>query len=185
MKCDRCGFEFEDDQTGCPFCETGSESCEGNEIKRLTLEDFKGRMKWYNFLVYFLLFAGAFFNLATAIQYIFGLHYGDTATANRVYAVFPGMKGLDLFLGVCSLLVSVFALITRFSLRRFRENAPTLITAYYLISPVLSFIYVLIGSLITDTSLFESNLTVSMVGGIVLVILNERYFNARKDLFVN
>lgn len=85
-------------------------------------------MKWFKFLIYFALFAGAVINLAYGITYISGDIYeiqtNGQATSEMVYSLFSGLKAVDVFYGVVMILIGGFSIFTRFRLSQYRKNGP-------------------------------------------------------------
>ena len=74
-------------------------------------------MRWFKFLIYFSLFAGALLNLGNAVIYLTGSGYDGKA--DLVWAFFDGLKGLDTFMGIACILIAIFQVFTRFKLSSF------------------------------------------------------------------
>lgn len=144
-------------------------------------------MKWFKFLIYFSLWAGAVLNAITAIGMLTGSIYG--AEAELVYAVFSDLKGLDTLMGVLSLALAAFGIFTRFRLAGYKRNGPLMLMIVYIASALLNLIYV-IGlnaalpsialEMIDTTSAYSS-----IISSVVMVIVNHIYFKKRSHLFIH
>ncbi len=64
-------------------------------------DKFNGhQMGWYKFLIYFALFAGAFFNVCYAVLYMTGSIYEtEQIDPLTVYSLYPGVKAVDIVYG--------------------------------------------------------------------------------------
>lgn len=144
-------------------------------------------MKWFKFLIYFALFAGAVMNVINGFSLLTGTAYEGNADA--VYRVFPDLKAVDMLCGVLSLGLAAFGIFTRFQLSGYRRQGPTML----LISYVAVFIYDLVYIFgvraaipayaidMIDFTPMYSNIAVS----VVMVFVNYSYFKKRSHLFVN
>ncbi len=152
-------------------------------------------MKWYKFLIYFALFAGALVNFSSGFSTITGQVYsiesGGTISADDVYAVFDGLQTLDMIYGLVGIAMAVYAIFVRFALAGFKKYAPNMIVAYYAIGTVSSFLYNLIGSNIIKEGtnglidVSDSGIGISLAIGALMTSLNSAYFAKRKDMFQN
>jgi len=82
----------------------------------------------------------------------------------------------------------LLALTTRFYLAGFYKQGPTLLNVYYIANPVFNLIYLIALTAVLPASArgdAEHNLIGSVLGGVVMLILNKVYFDKRKHLFVN
>lgn len=68
-------------------------------------DKFNGhQMGWYKFLIYFALFAGAFFNVCYAVLYMTGSIYKtEQIDPLTVYSLYPGVKRLTSCMAYCFL----------------------------------------------------------------------------------
>ena len=142
-------------------------------------------MKWFKFLIYFALFAGAVLNLIGAIPYFIGSAYG--ADSAQIYSYFKGLRTVDLIYGVLCLGLVALALVARFSLSGFKKNGPTMLYILYGANILFGIIYAIaVGIVCHDMSIaFSSGTIGSLVGSGVMLAVNIVYFNKRKHLFVN
>ena len=142
-------------------------------------------MKWYNFIVKFALFAAFALNAINGISFFFGLQYGSNGSL--IYNVYPNLRLLDIFYGLSMIALSIMCLITRQALYCYKKKGPTLLLTLQLLNVVISIAYLSIFSSILETSIKEinsqSNLSISIIGTIILAIICHFYFKKRKDMF--
>ncbi len=125
-------------------------------------------MKWHNFLIYFSLWAAGIINIAVGIIY---LVYPATDSFNY-YMYDIGEVAL---MGFFSLIMGIYAIVTRFKLAKWHASAPGHLIAYSVLSAIFSAV---MGSI-------EGTLTLeTIIGSIVFIIINCVYYNNRKDMFV-
>lgn len=148
-------------------------------------------MKWYKFLIYFSLFAGAVLNFISGIMCMNGTQYeGDGITADMVYAFYDGLKETDMIFGIACIVSAVLLIYTRFLLAGYKRNAPMMVTVSYAFTCVASLIYVIAVSVILSNAGIDASETISseipsLIGAAVMIVVNYIYFNKRKALFVN
>ena len=150
-------------------------------------------MKWYNFLIYFSLWAGALVNLGSGIAFISGYKENGGVFEYELYPYFDGLQFLDILYGILCFALAVFVVIVRFRLARLKKGAPLLYLLYLTVSFGTSifydFTYLIILSQRINISSEIAHFAGTIIGrGIVvliLVFLNRRYFIKRESLFVN
>ena len=140
-------------------------------------------MKWYKFLIYFALWAGAIVNLIDSLQFFTGSILGDDVEI--LYAYYPLLKVLNLAFALILVTYAVFAIYTRYRLAQFRRNGPACLYALY----IAQFVFALLVQVVTSLILGEwlegySFVANFLVFGLILG-LNMKYFRKRKHLFVN
>ena len=182
MNCKKCGSPL-GDSTSCPVC--GTDNKETNDF--VNIEDGAQApahpMKWYKFLIYFLLFASAAINVIGAITYFAGTHYDDKA--NLVYAVFPEMKTYDIMMGVCSLAIAAIAIWARFDLAGYKKRSKIMISVLYVSNAVIPLLYAILAGSAINQNLVDTSVISSVIGSLAMVALNWVYFTKRDDLFIN
>ncbi len=182
------------DQAQCPNC--GSAINVGQSVclncgAAITPPAEQHPMKWYKFLIYFSLFAGAVLNFIAAMLYITGSVYpatsGGQATAKLVYEVYgSSLKTIDVLYGIVMLALAAFCIITRFKLSGFKKGAPVFLYAVYIADVVVTLIYNIALTAVTDIpSIFTVSNISSITMTVIMVILNYIYFKKRQELFVN
>jgi len=173
--CHNCGCSMSSMQTSCSNCGA-----------RLIIQDEAAEysLKWYKFLVYFLLFASAFLNAVSAIASFTGITYEIYGvSADLVYGSFPGMKLVDVLFGVATIGMAIMALITRHALEWNKRKGPRLLCAFYVLPGVLNVLYTVAVSAVTKVTMYNGYMVLVLVGGIVMAIINYIYFKKRKNMF--
>lgn len=214
MFCPNCGGQSPDGTKFCPYC--GSNIADNQQptnnqanynqpnysqpdynqqgyvqpqnYTQPPMYNFQPTMKWYKFLIYFGLFAGAVVNCLNAILYITGLVYGSqygSSLSEFIYYVSPAMKYVDIIYGIMLIPSAALQIFTRFQLSGFKKNGPKLIIAVYAVELVTSLFYLIATSLVCGASTFNASTITSLIVIVVMIILNRIYFNKRKDMFVN
>lgn len=140
-------------------------------------------MKWYKFVIYFQLFASAVSNLIGLIMCFTGAHYGGGYMTDLVYSYYDGLRGFDIFMGICCIPLIASAIYTRFRLSAFRKDAIFWLFMTYGANVVFSLIYLIgVSSIIQN---FDASQFSPIVGNASLLVCSSVYFNKRKHLFVN
>lgn len=143
-------------------------------------------MKWYKFLIYFALFAGAIVNFVTGIMTLSGAIYAaGGVTADMVYEYFPGLETWTMIYGFALMGVAVFGIVTRFMLAKFKKSGPVCLYVLYIINALLGIAMLLLGSQILHENLVGTSDIASMGVSVVMLIINIVYFKKRESLFIN
>ena len=144
-------------------------------------------MKWFKFLIYFGLFAGAVMSALNGYLLLTGGHY--QGQAELVYRYFGDLKTLDLFIGLASLVSAGVLVYARFQLSGFRKNGPVALMITYGLSAAVNLIYVIgANSILSDAagvSLDMSSTIASVITSVAMIFVNKAYFDKRSHLFVN
>ena len=190
MFCSKCGNPVGEGDRFCLNCgaPVAGSTPDPQPVMPSTSLEPKLKMGWFKFLIYFGLWAGAVLNLFNAIQLFTGSHYGDKATIELVYLVFPDLKGLDVGIGFAMVALVALGLITRFRLAGYHKNAPLLLATTYAANAIISIIYVFgAGSIVSFDIIADAlrSTVTSVITSIVMIIINFIYFGKRKHLFVN
>ena len=144
-------------------------------------------MKWYKALIYVLLFLTALSGLVNGIMFFSGSHY--QGYGDMVYAMIPGLKGLDSFVGILSLALIPVAIITRQKLAGFKRDSLNWLMITYVLGAATSLIYTfgaiaIVGDLLPVEELISTQV-VSLIASVVVIVLNNIYFKKRASLFIN
>lgn len=147
-------------------------------------------MKWYKFLIYFSLFAGAALNCYNAIQILTGKQYTYNGfnQSDRIYSYYSGLQAVDIIYGLLIIVLSMFGIVTRQKLKGFSKQGPKFILWFYVGSLILSLTYLVIVTLITEIQLSEllsTRFVTSITTGIIMIFANKTYFANREHLFIN
>ncbi len=142
-------------------------------------------MNWYKFLIYVALWFSAVVNILGAIPYLAG-----NSQTEEMLAQFPVLSTVDLLYGVLTLGMGVLAVMTRFALARYKQNAPKLVVGLYAYGLVISLAYngivlAITSSLYEPVDLIITGMSVgtSVIINAAMVICNHIYFKKRKRYF--
>ena len=141
-------------------------------------------MGWFKFLIYFALFAGALLNIVAAITSMTGAQYtayGQNLSA-MVYAMFPGLQGIDIIYGILLIALAGLQIFCRFRLAGYYKNGPKLVTLIYIANVVISLVY-LIACVAIVGGLDVASVIPSLIVSIVMAVVNHVYFKKRSHLF--
>lgn len=152
-------------------------------------------MGWYNFLIYFSLFASAVVNIIYGFGgYLFGgiyfiSSYGQIAP-EMVYEYYPLLQALNIIYGLFLIGVAIFEFTLRQKLAHYKPDAPKLVYIYSAIQFIAPLIYVISVFAIKSSSIIEAPFNVGtsdftfIVKGLAFLIFNIIYFKKREHLFV-
>lgn len=200
MFCKNCGAAIEEGQTSCPVCGTAvpSESERSVSAQYAYPPATALPMKWYKFLINFMLFFSAALNAIDGVQFIIGDQYykdGPIDVAKAIYSQFGALKTVDVVAGIVLIAFALFTLYTRSRLAGYCKNGPKMLLLLY----ILGFAYTVLYAAAVDITLASYGvslnivdflltdgvtvLTTAVVDGVMFVI-NLEYFRNRKHLFV-
>ncbi len=182
MYCPKCGKQVPDGSPVCPECLQLLTDISVSPGKATALP-----MKWYNFLIFFALWAGAILNLLTGITHLFGWTYAAVGTSSKeIYATLgQGLQILDIVMGAAMIGLGIFSIVVRFQLAGYKKQGPRLLLVLYGVSVVVSILYPIIASAITSVNVMDSSLISSLVVSLVMMFVNYVYFKKRAHLFCN
>lgn len=159
----------------------------------------KKSMKWYNFLVYFGMFAISLIYFICAYNILTGRVYGDDG--EFIYYFLADEEGLfidvvDALYGLSFIALGILYLLVWYPLFKKKKNSKKLLVTTNILSAVFSFLYVVafivlliisdfMVDLMGETSL-KSVLIIAIANIIISVLMafsNARYFKNRKHLF--
>ena len=177
--CTKCGSQMSEGQTVCPAC-GAAQGASGSQPDM--------PMKWYKFLIYFALFAGAVINGIAGILYLTGKIYdfaaGDGASA-LMYMFFGSLRIVDVIYGIALIGLAIIAVMTRQKLAGYSADGPKMLMTYYVLSTAVSVVYALLASIVTGQNFFSGSVLLSIIVSIVMIFLNKVYFEKRAHLFNN
>ena len=218
MKCKECGAEFEYKDDFCPFCGANiplgghsaggsAESVVDNDYSAPVSPESLYSMKWYKFLVNFLLWLSAIVNVIAAYNYFTGASY--QGIADRIYNDVKSLQSLDFFSGIAAIVFVVLAIATIISLKNYKKSGPVLLVIFYVLSSVFNLAYFLavnnivseVGKTVIEGTFYKGNMMyeftfdlsalasienyiMPILSGVVMAIINIIYFNNRKELFI-
>lgn len=147
-------------------------------------------MKWFKFLIYFSLFAGAALNTVSGIMMMTGFHYEiyGGGMAEKVYDEFSGLMTLDMACGVGMLICAVLSIVARFRLAGYYKDGPGMLSAVYLAGAIVNLAYVMGAYFVFPEEVFNALDTTSYFTSFAIsmgmVSANATYFKKRAALFV-
>ena len=158
-----------------------------SEINEQDFETLKSKygLKWHKFQIYFVLWASALSYFSSGYKLINGAHYeGD---APYIYAVYPALKSTDLVAGILLILLGAAAIYVRFQLADFKKGAIGKLTKLYIADIVIGTIYVIAFFAIVRQNPFDSisDFVGSIIGSVIVMIINISYYRNRDELFIN
>ncbi len=147
-------------------------------------------MKWYNFVIYFMLFLSCVANIWSGFQIMTGVHYDKAAgfegAKEMMYAYYDGLQMTDFIMGVLCVALGVYAIFVRFALAGYKKKGPLMFILMYVITIGINTIYALmIISIASEFSFFQLYNPLTLIMNLVMIWANYVYFNNRKHLFVN
>lgn len=204
MYCSKCGFNNNDSAVFCAACgaalrnAVSTDANNQNGYQQPIYQQPKVQqpnyqppntqfpMKWWKFLVYFLLFIVAVVQVIGGIRRMTGSDYGELAYA--VYYAYDGLKMVDIIYGLYFFGVAAWAIFTRQNLYRFKKNGPKMLLILYVIIAMGTILYLILYSSITGFSIGElwglSDIAI-VINAIVMISVNKVYFDKRASMFVN
>ncbi len=208
MFCPNCGTQINDDATICGNCGApvnaqapqqpqAPQAPQDPQAPQQPAPGFVPQapvltMKWFKFLIYFLLFASAIINAVGGITALTGAQYtaeNGENVSKLVYAIYPNLKTIDVVYGVLCIALGAYQIFVRFQLSSYKAKAPVFLMAMYIATAVVTAIYSFgVIGVVPNEIVGHSELIGEAVGaivvGIVMLFLNKIYFDKRKDLFV-
>lgn len=195
MFCTKCGKEI-NGQRFCPNCGAENRNIVGPEFNssNITSNTFDVSasqdvlpMKWYKFLIYFALIAGAIINFATGTTMVTGYVYEIQSgiSADAVYSMYGGLKAIDIIYGLVLFGVAVLGFITRNKLANYKADGPKFVYMVYGISAAVVLIYNILVGAVTGLSVMSASVIASFIVQLVMIWANIKYFSKRAHLFVN
>ena len=155
-------------------------------------------MAWYKFLIYFSLFAGAVLNAVSGIMSLTGANYHEDGSdySEVFYKFFPGLQTVDIIFGILCIALAAFGIYVRFRLSGYCANGPKMLSLLYTAVAAMNVVYlialyiVISGSAIGDRVDFSEIVNVGAIVSnsavsIAMIGINKKYFDNRKELFVN
>ena len=195
MFCTKCGKEIADGQRFCPGCGAENRNV-GQQVygSMNTTNTFDVSsvqnvlpMKWYKFLIYFALIAGAIVNFATGITMVTGSVYEvqSGVSADTVYSMYDGLKTIDVIYGLALFAVAILGFVTRSKLANYKADGPKFVYMVYGISAVVVLLYNIFVGAVTGLNVFNASVVTSFIVQLVMIWANMKYFGKRAHLFVN
>lgn len=143
----------------------------------------KQGMKWYKFLIYFALFAGAAVNILMLALSILGVVLVEDFTAALAVDSFKWAFALTIVYCVFLLGLAVMLIVTRFRLAKFKSDGLIMLYAIYFANFVLSLAYCIAASYILRESVFSFSQIINLILQAAMFQINYLYLENRRTLF--
>lgn len=154
-------------------------------------------LKWHKFLIYFSLWAGAILTLGYSAAFFTGAVYGEVG--RRFYQVFPLIQWLDIAYGLVLAALAAYQIYTRFQLAGFRKDAPKKFLNLHVATFITTLAYVLCFAVMATRQLinlgypdaaervwyFVGKSFWQLLSIVIMFLINKKYYDKRKELFVN
>lgn len=161
----------------------------------------KQGMKWFYFLIYFLLWLRMLSLAVSGIYYLTRV-YNNTFIlfAKPLYTRFPLLQSMDLIIGIVNIIIALLYLVIRFRLAKFKKGAATM---YIKVEYTILFLTVLSSTCLDIINVFAlepamrpdhiilfliselASLVLTFALNFIIYKLEKIYFKKREHLFVN
>lgn len=188
MNCQNCGTEI---NQNVKFCSNCGEEIQNTEVK-------KQGMGWYKFNTYFKLPFNALIDVVVGVVFISSMPDELLSMLNPnltfTFLKFESVITLNLVFGIVFILLALYDVYVMISMIKFKKNAPKLFHIDLVSGEVIGLIYymamlVLIRGMITWDAEIITEMATDIISSAVSVtlwlLINTKYFNNRKHLFVN
>ena len=190
MFCSNCGAQINDGAAFCSNCGASigaTPNAAPYDLQPAPTPVAAQPMKWFKFLIYFALFAGAALNALSGFRFLTGSLYGDEK--ELVYLIFSDLKTLDMIIGIGTLALAALGIFTRVRLAGYYKNGPKLLSLTYLGGAIVNVIYIIgvyvvLPEMVTELIDMSSAIS-SIVTSVAMIFVNKSYFAKRASLFVN
>ncbi len=198
MFCSCCGTKIPDGSNQCFVCgayinshsytQPAYRQHDSYEMRHEYIQQYNQPlgMKWYKFVIYFLLFASGIINIIGGFGIMSGAHYTDeygNNFSNQIYRLFSELKFIDFLMGLICIGIGVYAFIVRAKLAEFRANAPKLFIYMYGIDIGINLLYGFMISMVTPIGIFEIVDVKDLIISVFMIVVNKIYFENRAHLF--
>ena len=179
--CPVCGTALGPQDDHCPNCGAISPSgAQGQPAGQ------NHTMKWFKFIIYFQLFLSAILGVVNGIGLLTGSTYSSQGLDPELaYTIFPGLRAVDLIVGVGMLALAVLAIVVRQKLAHYCQRAPKQYLILLGANMALSILYMIAASAVLGEPVLDASTVSQLVVRAVMIGVNKVYFDKRAELFVN
>lgn len=153
--------------------------------QQATASLLKQKMGWFKFLINFALFASAIVCIGEAINRVTG--FINPELTKEILELAPEFQNVDYIVAALYLASAVLSVYARFRLSGYCKNGPIMLYCVYGFSAVIGLVDSFVKYILCPPEI-TVDIVPSIIGSIVtivVIILNVKYFNNRKHLFVN
>lgn len=190
MHCKYCGAQLSDSVNVCPNCGTVGVKNKRYSHRVGLYEDLPDLpMRWFAFLLNFLLFAFSAIFAIYGIMLLLGETYSifGGISSVMIYESNPSMQRLDIAIGCAMLVCSLLYLVVRFRLAGFCKGSPHLMCFTLVLTSALSILRLVGMYVILPQELFVTMNVTYTIGAfaffVIYVLLNTAYFKKRMPYF--
>lgn len=210
MFCSNCGNIIDDNNKFCPYCGNPVTADNVNNTAPFTntpmpVQQVQHPMKWYKFVIYFQLFAGALINIGSLGLVIrdksdyeeqkkevleaadFGSSYYDEML--DMFGKLDTYLNICIVIAVCSALAAILAIVARQKLAHYKKEGPKLLLIYYGVNLGINIATVINCYMFIPKEVVEAYDFSQVYGYIIavisLIVCNRIYFKKREYMFVN
>ena len=182
MYCNKCGEPMQDGAAFCPAC-GASQNMSAQQSYGNTNNEPDMPMKWFKFLIYFALFAGAVLNILSGLGTLSSVLI--PSELETVYDSYAALKALDVFMGVAAIGLGVFGIYTRFRLSGYHSNGPKMLLLTYAASAAIQVIYIIGAYIALDGAVTMTSTFTNVAVSVAMIFINKTYFDKRAHMFKN
>ncbi|MBQ8383046.1 MAG: zinc-ribbon domain-containing protein [Clostridia bacterium] len=150
-------------------------------------------MGWHKFLIYFSIWVSAIGNIIGGILYMTGGLYwavnpytGElTNYSDRMYEYYEGLQGIDIIMGIAFISTGVLLGMARNALANYKESGPKLLMVAYGSAIADNLLYTMFISSIIDSEAIPDTFIISLIGSLVMTVINYVYYKNRDYMFCN
>lgn len=139
-------------------------------------------MRWHKFLIYFALWFGALQTLLNLCTHVYAMLKSGSAYWNAVSTAYLWTSILESILISASICLGVCV---RFRLAQRKRNGPRLLLILYGLKIAHYVIFTLAFNLSTGWAPFTNIDPISIIGYVLMILANNKYYYRRRHLFVN
>ena len=193
--CVKCGKPMPDNATFCPSCGARRMAEEPVVVPDSSYTMPQANtgytapqvhpMKYYKFVIWVQLFLGAVGGVSLGILLLTGRIYETVldASAELIYAFYPGMHAVNILFGLIYIALAVAAIYVRQQLAHFKTKAPDLYYIYLIAQMAVDFLYAVLQNLIIASGF--GSVVPNLIVTIIMLVLCRIYFEKRRALFCN
>jgi len=190
MRCKYCDAQLTDELNKCHVCGNMTAKGEGQVRGAELYADLPNLpMRWFAFLINFLLFAFALIIAVYGTALVMGETYNTFGSVHSeiIYEENPYMQYLDIVIGCGMLACSLLYLVARFRLAGFCKGSPHLMCFTLVLTSALSVLRLAGMYVILPEELFVTMNVTYTIGTfaffVIYVLLNTAYFKKRMPYF--
>ena len=187
MLCPKCGSYMDDGARVCPVCGTRASAAAKNPTAAMprpqdpTSSKPDLPMNWFNFLIYFALWAGGLLSILISVPFFTGSLFVFSDAPRLVSQLRASGKFFGLIFAACG----VFVIYTRFRLASFKSDGPKCLYLSYAASAAASLAYTIHLADVFEDPFFVSFGVSAVTRAALIIVFTRIYFQRRTHMFKN